>query len=74
MRALDLFCCAVVGASGGFVIYTDASGRPFERPCREDFASAADFAAARYAYKDRVTSCANGAFADAFKKELTKQR
>ena len=56
------------------MIYTDASGRPFERPCREDFASAADFAVAWYAYKDRVTSYANGAFADAFKKELTKQR
>ena len=64
----------MVGASGGVVILTDAAGRPFERPCREDFASASDFAAARYAYKDRVTSCANGAFEEAFRKELAKQR
>ena len=56
------------------MILTDAAGRPFERPCREDFASASDFAVAWYAYKDRVTSCANGAFEEAFRKELAKQR
>ena len=56
------------------MIYTDAVGHPFERPCREDFASASDFAVAWYAYKDRVTSCANGAFEEAFRKELAKQR
>lgn len=60
--------------SGAAVIYTDAVGRPFERPCREDFASATDFATAWYAYKDRVTSYANVAFEEAFRKELAKQR
>ncbi len=44
------------------MILTDASGRPFERPDRRYYVDVVEYLRACWAYKDRVTACANDAF------------
>jgi len=44
------------------MIYTDDKGRPFERPCREDFATDLAFVQAFHAWRDARTRAANEAF------------
>lgn len=56
------------------MIYTDAAGRPFERPNPGDYPVRGDYALAWYAYRDAITECANAAFAAGLKKALTNQR
>lgn len=54
------------------MILTDERGVPFERPCRDDFASDIDFMRAFYAYKDRIAKCADDSFADAFARTMAR--
>jgi len=55
-------------------IFTDAKGRPFERPERPaDDAGIEERIAwmrAMYAYNDAVTDCASRAFADGFNRRV----
>lgn len=49
------------------MILTDANGRPFARPKREDYPNLIDYIRAFHAYKDTITNCANEAFAKGYK-------
>lgn len=56
------------------MILTDEQGRPIDRPMREDYPTLIEYALAFYAYKDRVASIANEAFADQFRKAMKGKR
>ncbi len=60
---------------GSGAIFTDAKGRPIERPeCPGKDASTDEKIAhmrAVYAYNDRVTDMANASFASAFRKAVS---
>ncbi len=49
------------------MILTDARGRPFERPRREDYPDSTAYLRACWAYRDAIAACANAAFDAGFK-------
>lgn len=57
-------------------IHTDEHGRPFPRPERREFPPGIegdiDYMRAVWVYKDRITSFADKAFAEAFSKAMRK--
>ncbi len=52
------------------MIITDAKGRPFQKPSREDYASVTEYLRACWAYRDAITTCANSSFDKAFREAL----
>ncbi len=44
------------------MILTDATGKPFPRPSREDYPNVLDYIRAFHAYKDAIADCANKSF------------
>lgn len=59
---------------GDDMILTDRNGRPIPKPVRADFDDEVAFLRAWWAYKDRIASEANAAFAEAFNREMRKSR
>lgn len=55
-------------------IYTDDIGRPIPKPAREDYASAYEYALAKQAWRDRITSTANQAFDEAWQHEMSSAK
>ena len=54
------------------VIYTDAEGRPLDKPRRADFDSDIAFIHATHAFNDKVTGIGNRAFDEGFKKAMAR--
>lgn len=55
-------------------IYTDANGKPFEKPLPEDYMRASEYFQAYWRYRDAIADCANKAFDEGFRKGLKKSR
>lgn len=48
------------------MILTDAHGKPFAKPAREDYADVTSYLRACWAYNDAIANEANRAFAEGF--------